>query len=176
MDHFDRSSIPKFSQTPKPFNPDCYTTSEVVLVILSSIDRTETYIFSFYREKFLSYRWSVLLSKSPTNAYFFTIVIFIGICLRYDVPTSQEENIEKDEKGNVSKLVAKYEETIAATNGSNSKPLLERLPNGSITGRNRFQTTPSQIWPENFARNEAQKISWLWTEISQFPLLTHEIL
>ena len=58
------------------------------------------------------------------------------------MPSSRKENIEK---GNVSKLVAKYEETIAATDGSNTKPLLKRLPNGSITGRNRFQTTPSQI-------------------------------
>ena len=45
MDHFDRASIPKFSQTPKPFNPDCYTTPEVILVILSFIGGAEMYIF-----------------------------------------------------------------------------------------------------------------------------------
>ena len=43
-----------------------------------------------------------------------------------------------DEIGNVTTLVSQYEETIAATDGS--KPLLETLPTGSITGRNRITT------------------------------------
>ena len=154
--HFDLTSIPKYLQTPKPFNENCYTTPEVVLVILSFIGSTETmYLVRVISFNKISLHWNkkrssscfvmkqeIPLCDSPWKAYIFTIFIFIGFCLGYDMPSSRKENIEK---GNVSKLVAKYEETIAATDGSNTKPLLKRLPNGSITGRNRFQTTPSQI-------------------------------
>ena len=68
------------------------------------------------------------------------------------MPTGQEEN---GGKGNVSTLAAKYEETVAATDGSSSKPLLKkvfkRLPKGSKTGRNRLQKTPSKIRSESAA-------------------------
>ena len=71
--------------------------------------------------------------------------MLIGFYLGYDIPTTRAEKTGKDENGNVTTLVKQYEETIAATDELNSKPLLERLPNGSITGRNRFKTSPSQI-------------------------------
>ena len=68
------------------------------------------------------------------------------------MPTGQGEN---GGKGNPSALVEKYEETVAATDGSSSKPLLKRvfkrLPNGNKTGRNRLQKTPSKIRSESAA-------------------------
>ena len=82
-----------------------------------------------------------MILNSPLKAYILTIFILFGFCLGYDVPTSREDDPEKNENGNVTTLVKQYEETISATDGSNSKPLLERLPNGSITGRNRFKTS-----------------------------------
>ena len=79
--------------------------------------------------------------QSLSKAYIFTIFILIGFCFGIDTPTKRQETTEKVEKdGNVTILVSQYEEKIAATEGSNSKPLLETLPTGSITGRNRITT------------------------------------
>ena len=142
MDHFDRTSIPRFSQTPKPFNENCYTTPEVTLVILSFIGRTETLMFYLiFSDDSKTVLTRNFLFNSLSKAYIFTIFIFIGFCLGFDMPTNRTNNTKKDENGYVSTLVAKYEETIAATNDSSSKPLLERLRYGSITGRTRCQTT-----------------------------------
>ena len=77
--------------------------------------------------------------QSLSKAYIFTIFILIGFCFGIDTPTKRQETTEKVEKdGNVTILVSQYEEKIAATEGS--KPLLETLPTGSITGRNRITT------------------------------------
>ena len=79
--------------------------------------------------------------ESPLKAYMFTILILIGFCLGFDTPTNQKEDTENEENANVKARVLQYEEKIATTDGS--KPLLEKLPNGSITGRNRFKTVES---------------------------------
>ena len=39
VSYFDQTSTPEFSESPKPFNPECYTSLEIIIVSIASIGR-----------------------------------------------------------------------------------------------------------------------------------------